>query len=117
MFKKLLTTVLLAFTVVSCKPAPNKGADGYQFGTPQYEKQQVTINVVTYQKRSDLLKEAKKYGANSETLVAFSVLKFPFDTCTVHMVDPRVKYEPEFIGHEFAHCVYGQWHTNNDSRS
>jgi hypothetical protein len=29
------------------------------------------------------------------------------------MVDPKVEYQPEFVGHEMLHCFYGQWHKNN----
>lgn len=115
MLKKLFTTALLAIALTSCDSGPKPGADGYQFGKPQYEKQQVTINVVTYKTQSDLLKEAAKHGATSPTIVAFSVLRPPFDTCTIHMIDPRVRYEPEYVGHEFLHCAYGQWHTNNET--
>lgn len=119
MLKKLFTTALLAFAfaLTSCDTGSNTGADGYQFGKAQYERQQVQVNIITYQKQSDLLKEAAMHGATSPTIVAFSVLRPPFDTCTIHMIDPRVRYEPEFVGHEFLHCAYGQWHTNNDSRS
>jgi hypothetical protein len=117
MFNKFFTVTLFAFIVASCKPVPNTGADGYQFGTPQYEKQQVLVNVVTYNTQKELLASAKAKGVNDTEIVAFSELRAPFDVCTIHMVKPTVKYEPEFVGHEFLHCSYGQWHTSNQSRS
>lgn len=117
MIKKLLGIALLGLTVTSCDTGSNTGADGYKFGKPQYEKTQVQIQIVTYKTRSDLLKSAKARGVADPDVVAFSVLKPPFDTCTIHMIDPRVSYEPEFVGHELLHCVYGQWHTNNDSKA
>lgn len=117
MLKKLFTTVLFAIALTSCKPTSNTGADGYKFGEPQYEKQQVQVNIVTYKSQSDLLAAARQLGVDNPDVVAFSVLRPPFDVCTIHMVAPAVEYQPEFVGHEFVHCVYGQWHTNNDLRS
>jgi hypothetical protein len=109
----LFLTVILA----SCTPSSNTGADGYQFGEAQFEKTSIQVNVVTYQTKAQFDDAAKKYGVASEELAAFSVLRPPFDQCTIHMIDPRTKYQPEFTGHELLHCVYGQWHTNNNSRS
>jgi hypothetical protein len=107
--------VFLILAIVSCDTQPT-GVDGYKFGTPQYEKSSVNVNVVTYKTREEFDAAAKKYGVESKQLAAFSVLKPPqFDTCTIHMMHPQTKYYPEFIGHEFTHCLYGQWHTNNSS--
>ena len=95
-----------------------QGADNYSFGNKQYEKDSVQVSIVTYDSPAKLQKVAKyEYGVNSPTLVAFSILRPPFDTCTIHMVDPSVSYQPEFVGHEFLHCVYGQWHTSNELRN
>jgi hypothetical protein len=116
MIKKLLSIVLLLF-LSSCQPPSNTGADGYKFGEPQYEKTEVQIKLVTYKSKSELLAVAKTYGVVDENLAAFSIIKFPFDVCTIHMLHPRVRYEPEFTGHEFLHCTFGQWHTNNGERS
>ena len=113
--KKLLVLPLL-FLLASCE---NKiGNDGYKFGEKQYEQTPVSVSIVTYKTEKDLQAAARARGANNEGIVAFSVLRANDpSTCTIHMIDPAVKYQPEFVGHEFLHCVYGQWHTNNDSRS
>lgn len=118
MLKKIFTIAMIAGLLSSCKPSPKEGADGYVFGTPQYEKQQVLVKIVTYDSPKQLQTVAAKYREYDPNIVAFSVLYGPsFDTCTIHMVKPKVQYDPEFIGHEFVHCVYGQWHTDNKSRS
>lgn len=116
MFKKIITVAALSLLIASCKPAPKEGADGYVFGEKQYVKQSVQITVVEYETRQVFNKELARRGL-SKDVVAFSALVAPFDKCTIHMVNPSVEYVPEFIGHEFAHCMYGQWHTNNDSRA
>lgn len=113
--KKIFSIALLL--LASCDQSPKQGKDGYTFGSKQYEQNPVTVNIITYKSQKDLYQVAKSKGANYPEVVAFSVLTTKRDTCTIHMLDPTVAYQPEFVGHEFLHCVYGQWHTNNDSRN
>ena len=103
--------LLFALMLGSCDPAPEKGKDGYVFGEPQYERETVKVNIVTYSEQ-EFKKELIKNKLPSTT-AAFTVLKYPYDTCTIHMVYPAINYEPEFVGHEFLHCAYGQWHKDN----
>ena len=117
MLKKLITLSALVFLLNGCDVGPKQGSDGYTFGKPQYVKEQVQIKTVLYGSNAELQTAAKSMGVKNPDIVAFSVLKAPFDVCTIHMVDPTIDYTPEFIGHEFAHCLYGQWHTNNASRN
>ena len=109
--------VVFALLLASCDSAPRTGPDGYQFGYKQYEQNPVTVTVVTYKTQQDLYKVAKSKGADYPEIAAFSILYPNKEVCTIHMIDPSVSYEPEYVGHEFLHCVYGQWHRNNDSRS
>lgn len=120
MIKRILAVVALVglslFAVIACKPSHNVGADDYTFGTPQYINQSVKVNIVTYATYKDLRAAARTHGAANPDVMAFSVLSAPnFDVCTIHMIDPETDYRPEFIGHEFTHCIYGQWHTDNES--
>lgn len=109
---KLICATIIALLVVSCD---RRGSDEYAFGTKQYEKSSVKVNIVTYKSEKEFREEIKRRKL-SENTAAFTVLKPPFDECTINMIDPSVRYEPQFVGHEFLHCVYGQWHTNNQSR-
>jgi len=109
---------ILLLLVTSCDTAPKKGADGYKFGEKQYTQNELGVKVVTYSSRTEFNKELKKrnLSAKDGEIMAFSVLfvEAP-NLCVIHMVDPTVEYRPEFVGHEFLHCVYGQWHTDNKS--
>lgn len=113
---KLFKVLVLPLFLISCSSNP-PGADNYFFGRKQYEKEELRVKVVPYKDAKTLQRvAATEYKIQTAgTVVAFSVLKG--NTCTIHMMDPSVKYQPEFIGHEFLHCVYGQWHTDNNSNS
>ena len=119
MIKKLFVAapliIIAAFSIASCNQLP-LSADGYNFGNPSFEKSKVEVVFVTYETRAEFMEAAKKRGVASLELQAFTELRDPFNKCTIHAMDPRVKYQPEFIGHELAHCFYGQWHTNNSER-
>ncbi len=108
--------LLFALMLGSCDSAPKKGADGYRFGEKQYERNEVQVKIVTYKSQADYNKVLNRLKL-PKTTAAFSTLSPPYDICTIHMIDPSIKYEPEFVGHEFLHCVYGQWHTDNKSIS
>lgn len=116
----LKKSILMAFLLLTgCNPSSNQGADGYTFTQKQYEKHTVQVNIVTYKTQAELVNAATTRLRGSQVdpanVVAFSELKPPFDICTIYMIDPKVHYAPEFVGHEFLHCVYGQWHIDNNT--
>lgn len=91
-------------------------ADDYRFERKEFEHTTPTIRFVIHKNAKDLIaaappetvREVKAYGG---TLQAWSALTGPdLSICTVHIIDPSVSYQPEWIGHEIAHCIYGRWH-------
>lgn len=116
----LALLVLLSTMWIPCTSyARGIGADGYRFSTKSIERKEVRIKIVTYKTYDALEKALKshlgndpKYSAIKASRVeAFSILELPeYDVCTIHMIDPEVSYEPEYVGHEMLHCIYGQWH-------
>jgi hypothetical protein len=104
--KKILAPIA-ALLLVSC----NSGsADGYQFETKEYEKLSPNIQFVTLESKRALVKEYEKYNPplQDRDLQAFATIQS--DKCTIYIVDPDVSYEPEWIGHEVVHCMYGRFH-------
>lgn len=85
-------------------------ADGYAFGVPTFDRVEPNIRVVTHRSLAELRAAAPKgvYDAEAAKLMAWSVIR-P-DGCEMHVVDPAVSYQPEWIGHELAHCAWGEWH-------
>jgi hypothetical protein len=111
-----LTTIVLALGLTACKPA-DSGADGYTFEQGTKPLPQLEIKVVKYPS-FEAIKDAyaKQPGARrlgvTEELQAFS--SYNDKTCTIHMIDPAVNYQPEFFGHELVHCLYGNFHAGQD---
>lgn len=120
--KKLLFVFLilsLVFFIVPQSPRPEVytegGRDGYTYHGQEFNKNKVTVNIITYKTRSELRKDATKVGETNPRLAAWTDIHPPYNECTIHMLDPAVNYEPEIFGHELVHCMRGQFHKNNDS--
>lgn len=122
--KKFWIGCLSLLAVVSCSDGSvnQKGTDGYIFHKKQYTKNELQITVVEHPSYADLRASAKAESSTVKTeidfsaLAAYSVLQPTTNVCTIHIVDPSKEYTPEFVGHEFLHCVYGQWHIDNKTR-
>lgn len=72
------------------------------------------VNITTYQNEFKLraaydAQPIKRTLRVDEKLYAFSVL-YSDGSCTMHIIDPVVNYQPIWIGHEFTHCIRGRWH-------
>jgi hypothetical protein len=113
---KLLILPFL-FLLASC--GPQTGADGYSFGKKQYTQTDLRVDVVVYETKEKFMAEVRRRNlvADGNEIAAFTVLYLDDRSrCTIHIIDPEADYSPEFVGHEFLHCVYGQWHSSNQSR-
>jgi len=119
MFMKKIYTLLVLLLLTGCNNNP-VAADGYTFYSKQYTKNTVQIDIVTYATQQQLTEALRQRGRDSDIDInrvkAFSDLYPPnYNQCTIHMVDPTSAYNPEYVGHEFLHCVYGQWHRDNQT--
>lgn len=114
----LLGGLLIGFTLIGlgCKQE-YKAPDGYNF-EPVERIAERPIKVVTYPSERALknayakLPRGRQMGDN-EHLQAFTVIN---SVCTIHMVDPATRYQPEFFGHELVHCLYGEFHPSQNER-
>lgn len=103
--------LLIGISVTQGQSQNTVGPDGYKFLTKQYTRTNVKVRVVVHPNRASLQRAADKVGLNAGTL-SFTNVNNPKE-CVVHIVDPSYTYEPEIVGHEFLHCMYGQWHIKN----
>lgn len=128
-FNKIFYTaafiISTSFAVTACKDyvanpetptAPTKkrpASDGYYFEKPQIEQMNFQTVVVTHETFEALQREAKLYGQKGiegRDIIAFSIIYPREKLCVVHIYNPKKVYMPEFIGHEFTHCIYGNFH-------
>lgn len=101
----------LAFLLLLLAGCDQGGAaDGYRFGQKEFDRTRPAITIVTHPTIADLRAKAPKAAQQPEgrDLMAWSIIR-P-DGCEVHVVDPARSYQPQWIGHEVAHCVWGRWH-------
>jgi hypothetical protein len=118
---KSLTITILSFFllfIAGCEKTPSnkKGADGYYFEKETFVRTEFPVEIVLVQSQAEMRKEIEKRKknvegkVNSKDVAAFAIIRMNDPKCTIYMIDPKVKYEPEFIGHELVHCIYGVWH-------
>lgn len=98
--------IVCALLLAGCAP---QSSDGYQFDDMEFDRPTPNITVVTHPSLANLRAEAPAVAIEpGRNLYAWSYLTR--DACEIHVVDPRVAYQPEWIGHETAHCIWGRWH-------
>jgi hypothetical protein len=87
------------------------GEDGYYFeGAQYYPKTDFKVRVV-YETPEEIHRDM-----HDDTIVAYSYIPTARNhwTCEIHMIDPRHQYWPAYIGHEFTHCLVGNFHPMQD---
>lgn len=110
-------------------PAPNKkapvvldeslkkriGVDGYLFEKEDYPPlTDLKIKMVYYDTLAELHQKAGEPKDSSLVAYTFPPSAENGFTCEIHVVDPRKLYWPEYIGHEFVHCLAGNFHRVQD---
>lgn len=115
---KILSIFLLSACLLSCGDGSSKkSADGYVFEEKEYEKTQLTVEIVVLKDNTEFQKEKNKYAPNVDGLQAFGRLIPSQNKCILYIKDPEWNYAPEFIGHELSHCIWGRWHEKRNAES
>lgn len=88
------------------------GVDGYRFEHAEWYRPDMHRRTVHHPSLEELRRTAPKAAivAEGRELMGYSVIKADLSLCTMHVVDQRVLYTPEWVGHEDDHCVYGRYH-------
>lgn len=98
-----------AFALLLLAGCNNVAPDGYDFEGKEYAHREFTVSVTEHPSLAALQSSGPGVGEGRE-LQAWSKLHPRDRRCEVHIVDPDARYAPEWLGHEIAHCAYGQWH-------
>jgi hypothetical protein len=116
MYKKLIVVgFMLVSLLASCGKSPSSvGGDGYYFEKETLTRTDLALHVVLVKDQAEMTQLLKEHGRQpvaGNEVAAFSTYSPVEPRCTIYMIDPKLSYQPEFIGHELVHCVYGNWHT------
>lgn len=106
-----MRTLLIA-AALALAACGQTGADGYEYGNATMARDVVTVTVIAYPSQAALRSAARNQGVKAEggALMAWATINDAAPRCTIHIVEPAAVYRPEWIGHEFTHCIRGEWH-------
>lgn len=98
----------------------NYGVDNYYFEKETFTRTNFPVEIVLVQSSEEMAKliQQQKHVQGTvevKNVMAFSTIRKNDTTCTIYMIDPKVKYGPEWYGHELVHCIYGVWHSEPQS--
>lgn len=102
---------IIALLMVGGCDYESKGADGYAFENPEFTQANLQIEFKLHDDIRSLRRElpAGNLSADREAM-GWARVNPREKRCEVHIMDPAADYQPEWIGHEIAHCIYGRWH-------
>lgn len=86
-------------------------SDGHRFLVKEYQTLTPNVEFILMSNQSqyeEILKE--NFGHNWDKVSAFTKWNPKSLTCKIYIKDPSWRYEPELIGHEVAHCIWGRFH-------
>lgn len=110
----VIASIAIIVTLVSCEQGKSPAADDYTFEAKEFEHTDISLKVVVIPDEKKFNELKAKYAPGVDGLQAFSAINPMTKSCTVYIKDPNWEYQPEFIGHELAHCIWGRWHNNRD---
>lgn len=100
--------IALIALLAGCEPA---SPDGYRFERSDFERDQVTVAIVQHDTRRDFENAAAGLGITApESLAAFGTVHPTEPRCTIHVMRISRHYQPQWLGHELTHCIYGRFH-------
>jgi len=98
--------------LIGCNDANPVAADGYRFEQAEWVNTDLRVRLVLHDTIDDVRAAARAAGIvepEGEPVEAWSTIS-PSGSCTIHIVDPRKRYGPEYAGHELMHCAFGRFH-------
>jgi hypothetical protein len=119
MIKKVL--LFLTFCIVSFGAAQSQNfvsisKDGYYIESAAVRRTHFSVVFHPMKDQSELT-DAWNVIYNDDITLKFGLKGFyvwdeAHNTCHIYVVNPITQYEPEYLGHEFTHCLYGNFHND-----
>jgi len=109
--KSFLIIVLLLSTSAAAQKVGKYGTDDFRFLQKEIENLTPGVEFILMKNEEDFDSMRKKFlGAQWRSVSAFTLWNEEKGTCKIYIKDPTWRYEPELIGHEVAHCIWGRFH-------
>jgi hypothetical protein len=117
--RKLIAFVMLLcatmFPANAITSAHELSKDGYYYEQSTFTR--LELRVIIYPV-PDLVMLTKLYELHypdqpfpeGKVVKGFTLLNPNTNMCEIYIIDPTKLYEPEYLGHEMMHCVYGYFH-------
>lgn len=109
--KKYVIFLLLIATTVQAQRLGQYGKDDFRFLQKEIENLTPGIEFILLKNQEEYDAARKLHlGRRWKNVSAFTLWNESAGTCKVYIKDPDWSYEPELIGHEVAHCIWGRFH-------
>ena len=118
MNKFLLAAAAFAMALSANPADAKKAADGYTFSVKDMNNKALEVHIIEYASYPEMtaawVKADPRRIPDGRHLAAFSQLdtnpNAPLRYCVIHIINPLIEYNPESVGHELMHCIYGNFH-------
>ena len=113
-------TIAISLFITGCASsgvtnAYRYGADDYKFLEKEYENLHPKVHFVLLKNEAEYNSARRQnLGVQWDTVSAFTLWIPETGECTVYIKDPEWQWEPELIGHEVAHCIWGRYHRGKE---
>jgi hypothetical protein len=92
-------------------------SDGYYIESAEVRRTNFSFVFHPMKDKKELVESYNKiYFGNdsptSSTLKGFYVWDGKNNTCHIYIINPITLYEPEYLGHELTHCLFGHFHND-----
>ena len=92
-------------------------SDGYRFLEKEYENLSPGVEFILLRNPQDQKETLTDvFGRKWKKIAGFTYWNEEKGTCRIIIKDPTWKYEPEIIGHEVAHCIWGRFHKGDEGK-
>lgn len=110
--KDFLASIAALFLAASAPPPEQpRGVDEYRFETAEFTNHKIVVHFVFV----DSYEELAEMPPTTPGLRGRTWMQPGSNRCIVFIVKPSQVYDPQWLGHEIAHCIHGQWHPNQTS--
>lgn len=113
-------TIAISFAIVGCsnvgvKNAYIYGSDNHKFLEKEYENLSPEVHFILLKNQEEYdSARKKKLGKQWDSVSAFTLWVPETGKCTIFIKDPEWQWEPELLGHEVAHCIWGRYHRGKE---